>query len=194
MKGRIWKSWDEQERQSAIRIAGLCFAALTVFILIAIISYLFHWRQDMSILGDPAGMDAARAASNAAGKLGCRTGHLLVCGLFGLGSFALPLILAAVSARLIADKWPYSLAKTTVIALTGAFVASLLLAFVGGLFKLDYVFGGGLGGRLGAGIISWSNNLLGKVGNAFNVFVCFSRQANHKIKLSSFSSTRKSSF
>lgn len=163
MKGRIWKSWDEQERQSAIRIAGLCFAALTVFILIAIISYLFHWRQDMSILGDPAGMDAARAASNAAGKLGCRTGHLLVCGLFGLGSFALPLILAAVSARLIADKWPYSLAKTTVIALTGAFVASLLLAFVGGLFKLDYVFGGGLGGRLGAGIISWSNNLLGKV-------------------------------
>ena len=157
---KIWDSWDENERRAAVRIAGLCFAALTLFILIAIVSYLFHWRQDMSILGDAAGLDPA---ANAAGRLGCRTGHFLVCSLFGLGSLALPLILAAVSARLIADKWPYSLAKTTLIALTGAFVASLLLAFIGKIIGLDYIFGGGLGGRLGAGIISWSNNLLGAV-------------------------------
>ncbi|MBQ0127520.1 MAG: DNA translocase FtsK 4TM domain-containing protein [Bacteroidales bacterium] len=157
---RIWDSWDEAERNAAVRIAGLVFAVLTAFILIAIVSYLFHWRQDMSILGDAGGLEPA---GNAAGRLGCRTGHWLVCSLFGLGSLALPLILAAVSARLIADKWPYSLAKTTLIALTGAFVASLLLAFAGKLVGLDYVFGGGLGGRLGAGIISWSNNLVGTV-------------------------------
>lgn len=153
----ILNSWDENEKRAAIRIAGLCFAALTVFILIAIVSYLFHWRQDMSLLSGVSAEDAA----NAAAKLGCRTGHFLVCTLFGLGSFALPVILAAVSARLIADKWPYSLAKTTVIALTGAFVTSLLFAFIGKVAGLDYAFGGGLGGRMGSDIVGWSNSLVG---------------------------------
>ena len=37
---KIWDSWDENERRAAVRIAGLCFAALTLFILIAIVSYL----------------------------------------------------------------------------------------------------------------------------------------------------------
>ena len=166
---RIWNSWDEDERNSAIRIVGLCFAALTVFIFIAILSYLFHWKEDMSLLS--AAKDAAESAGNAAGRLGCRTGHLLVCGLFGLGSFALPVILAAVSIRLIADKWPYSLAKTTVVALTGAFVSSLLFAFAGSLMGMNTVFGGGLGGRLGASVIGWSNNLLGYVVTALLVLI-----------------------
>ena len=51
MKLRIWKSWDEEERASAVRIAGLCVAALTLFIFIASLSYLFHWKEDMSLLG-----------------------------------------------------------------------------------------------------------------------------------------------
>ena len=94
MRFRIWKSWDEEERAAAVRIAGLCVAALTLFIFISTFSYLFHWREDMSLLGDPAAMDASRAVGNVAGKLGFRTGHLLVCDLFGLGSFSLLIILA----------------------------------------------------------------------------------------------------
>lgn len=155
----LLNSWDENEKKAAVRIAGLCFAALTVFILIAIVSYLFHWRQDMSVLAG----GAADEAANAAAKLGSRTGYLLVCKLFGLGSFALPVILAAVGIHLIADKWPYSLGKTTVVALSGAFVTSLLFAFVGGIAGLDSAFGGGLGGRLGANVVAWSNSLVGAV-------------------------------
>ena len=163
MRFRIWKTWDEEERTSAVRIAGLCVAALTLFIFIATFSYLFHWKEDLSLLGDPAGMEAARSVGNAAGKLGFRTGHLLVCDLFGLGSFALLIILAAVAVRLLARRWINSLLKTTLIALFGAFISSLLLAWIGSLVGLDTAFGGGLGGRCGAAVVLWAENLFGKV-------------------------------
>ena len=39
---RIWNSWDEEQRESAVRITGICIAVLTVFILISTVSYLFR--------------------------------------------------------------------------------------------------------------------------------------------------------
>lgn len=158
---KFWQSWDEDERRSAVKIAGICVAALTVFVFIASLSYLFHWKQDMSLLGDPSMMDASHAVGNIGGKLGFRTGHLLVCRLFGLGSFALALILAAVSSRLLSLGWHESLPKTCAMALSGAFVSSLVLAFAGSLAGLSNAFGGGLGGRLGAAVVAWSTNLFG---------------------------------
>ncbi len=160
---RIWRSWDEEERAAAVRIAGLCVAALTLFIFISTFSYLFHWREDMSLLGDPDAMQAGRAVGNAAGKLGFRTGHLLVCDLFGLGSFSLLIILTAVSVRLLSHRWPYSLLKTTLVALFGAFFSSLALAFAGKRAELDLLFGGGLGGRCGVTVVDWAENLFGPI-------------------------------
>ena len=87
---RLLKNWDKEEKASAIRILGLITGALTIFILMACVSYLFRWKQDMSLLGDTEAMQAARKA---AGSLGIRTGHLLISELFGLGSFCLLLIL-----------------------------------------------------------------------------------------------------
>ena len=160
---RIWQSWDEEERAAAVRIAGLCVAALTLFIFISTFSYLFHWREDMSLLGDPDAMQAGRAVGNAAGKLGFRTGHLLVCDLFGLGSFSLLIILTAVSVRLLAHRWPKSLIKTALIAVFGAFLSSVILAFIGKRAGLDLAFGGGLGGHCGAAVVSWAENLFGPI-------------------------------
>ena len=160
---RLWKSWDEEERAAAVRIVGLCVAAVTLFIFIATFSYLFHWQEDMSLLGNPDAMQADQAVGNAAGKLGFRTGHLLVCELFGLGSFALLIILTAVSVRLLAHRWPYSLLKTTLVALFGAFIASLVLAFAGQLAGLQHLFGGGLGGHCGAAVVDSAKNLFGPI-------------------------------
>ena len=158
---KFWENWDERERNAAVRITGLCTATLAVFILISTVSYLFHWRQDMSLLGDPSMMDRAREVGNAAGKLGVRTGHLLVCNLFGLGSLALLVILAALSVRLLLGNWKYSLVRTFLVALSGAFVWSVFLAFIGSVIGLPDVFGGGLGGHCGALVCSWAVNLVG---------------------------------
>ena len=158
---RLLKSWDEQERKAATRIAGLICAALTIFIFIAGVSYLFNWQEDMSLLQNPDAMSADQKVGNAAGKLGFKVGHLLVCRLFGLGSAALLVILTAVSVRLLAGKWKRSLLRTTLIALFGAFISSLILAYVGRLASIDNIFGGGLGGRCGNMIIAWAENLFG---------------------------------
>ena len=97
----VWKTWDEQEKASAIRIAGLIMAGLAIFTFISTFSYLFHWKEDMS-------MDEI---ANAAGIMGYRTGKLLVGELFGLGSFALLILFSAISARLIGHRWHYSLRR-----------------------------------------------------------------------------------
>ena len=159
----FWRRWDDRERAVAVKIIGLLVAAIAVFVLIGTVSYLFHWKEDMSLLSDPAMMSSGVRTGNAAGKLGYSTGHLLVCRLFGLGSFALLVILGAVSARLIAGRWHYSLLKTTLVALFGAFVASVVLACIGGFAGAQNAFGGGLGGEFGAQIIAWSNNLVGNI-------------------------------
>ena len=161
----FWRRWDERERSMAAWLTGFAVAALGLFVLIASVSYLFHWQQDMSLLSDPSMMKGDVAVGNAAGKLGYKTGYLLVCELFGLGSFALPLILFAISARLMSGKWRYSLIKTTLIAASGALVAAILLAFAGNLAGegLRYAFGGGLGGECGSRIVACGSNLFGPV-------------------------------
>ena len=138
------KNWDDEQKAAAVKILGFCVAAVTLFILIATVSYLFHWRQDMSLLNDPAMMDASQKVANAAGKLGYRTGHFLVGDCFGLGSFALLVILGALSVRLILHRWVKSLTRTTVLALLGASVSSLVLAYIGVLIGAENAFGGGL--------------------------------------------------
>lgn len=153
---KFWRNWDEEEKASAVRITGFCFLALTAFVAISLISYLFSWKQDMSLLSATDVVSAAEETVNAAGNFGFRTGHLLVCRLFGLGSFSLLIILAAISLRLIAGKWKRSLIKTALIALFGAFISSMIFAYAGTLLNLSDIFGGGLGGRCGAFCVSWS--------------------------------------
>lgn len=147
---RFWKTWDEDEKAAAVKIAGCCFLALTVFVFIAILSYLFSWKQDSSLIPAYEAGAAAEAAANAAGNLGFRTGHYLVSDLFGLGSFSLLIILAAISVRLLAGKWHSSLVKTALIAVFGAFISSLAFAYFGLLLGLEHIFEGGMGGRCGA--------------------------------------------
>ncbi|MBQ9399141.1 MAG: DNA translocase FtsK 4TM domain-containing protein [Bacteroidales bacterium] len=151
---RFWNKWDEEKRESAVRIIGLCAGAIAVFIFIAMLSYLFHWRQDMSL---------PEEVGNKAGSLGYRTGRFLITECFGLGSFAFPVILIAVAVRLLSAKWPYSLLKTLVVCLSGAFLASLALAFAGSLAGMGQVFGAGLGGGCGTAIVSWAQSLIGGI-------------------------------
>ncbi len=182
---RFWDTWDGEQRESAVRIAGIFVAVLTVFILISTVSYLFSWKQDMSLL--TAGSDiTADDIANAAGKLGYRTGRLLVGELFGLGSLALLLILGAVSVRLLTRKWHHSLLKTALAAIFGALLSSMLLAYLGHMAGMDSAFGGGLGGRCGAAIVLWCETQLGTAvtGLAIAAFIamfCFfaSNRFNH---------------
>lgn len=149
---KFWKNWDEDEKASAIKIVGLLVAAFTIFTLIATLSYLFHWKEDMG---------ADIAVANMAGSFGHKFGQFLIRDLFGLGSFAFLVILAAASIRLLTGKCRHSLFKITIESLTGAFLCSMVLSFTGHIIGYDKVFGGGMGGWCGDYCTSWSELRLG---------------------------------
>ena len=170
-KPGFWTSWDDAQRETAVRVTGLVLAALAVYVFVACLSYLFTWKADQSLLTSPDSLSLSTEVHNHSGKLGFRLGRFLICDCFGLGSFALVMILAAASARLLLGKWKHSLLKTTAVVLSGAFVLSLLLSWAGGLLGLDTAFGGGLGGRCGAFLTNWSNNLVGHALTAFFILL-----------------------
>lgn len=157
---RIWKNWDEEEKAVAVKLTGAFFLVAAIFVFISIVSYLFSWKQDASLL---SGGSIMENATNAAGSLGFRTGHFLVSELFGIGSLALLIILLAISVRLLSGKWQSSLARTGTITLFGAFMASLALSYIGSLLGMETAFDGGLGGRCGAFCITWMNRTLGVI-------------------------------
>lgn len=157
---RIWKNWDEEEKAVAVKLTGAFFLVAAIFVFISIVSYLFSWKQDASLL---SGGSIMENATNAAGSLGFKTGHFLVSELFGIGSLALLIILLAISVRLLSGKWQSSLARTGIITLFGAFMASLALSYIGSLLGMETAFDGGLGGRCGAFCITWMTRTLGVI-------------------------------
>ena len=160
----VIRNWDENQKASAVKLLGLAIAALALFFLIAIISYLFHWKQDMSFV---PGTEVA----NAAGSLGYRTGKFFICDFLGLGSIALLVILVVMSVRLLTGKWIVSFPRTLLLTLTGAFAASLLLAYVGKLVGAGNAFGGGLGGACGAEVVEWACRVVGPIVSAIAVLL-----------------------
>lgn len=157
---RIWKNWDEEEKAVAVKLTGAFFLVAAIFVFISIVSYLFSWKQDASLL---SGGSVMENATNAAGSLGFRTGHFLVSELFGIGSLALLIILFAIAVRLLSGKWQSPLARTGIITLFGAFMASLALSYIGSLLGMETAFDGGLGGRCGAFCITWMTRTLGVI-------------------------------
>ena len=151
----------DQQKITARRITGLFVAALALFTLLSSASYLFTWKADMSLQGGESVMEAGVKANNLTAKLGYKLGKLLVCDWFGIGSFALLVILVVVADWLLRGKSRYSVLKTVAVVLSGTFIASLLLAWISKLFGLTNCLGGGLGGRFGAYVVDWSDNLVG---------------------------------
>ena len=165
--------WDEDQKASAIKILGILIAAFGVFALLSTVSYLFTWKADMSLLSNPDMMDTGVKARNAAGKLGYKFADFLVGKCFGLGSFAMLILLFALAARLLLHNWNQSLLKTTLVVLSGAFATSLVFSCIAGLIGTDKAFGTGLGGQMGSFLVNWSNNLFGKILTAVIVLLLF---------------------
>lgn len=159
---RLFQSMDPEKRKRLVKLAGLSVGAFAVFTLIAIVSYLFTWKADQSLLSDPDMMAADKLVHNSAGKLGFRWGHFLVARCFGLGSFALFLLLSVISMRLLFSDRRMGVLRTFIITVSGAVISSVFLAYAGELSGAGNLFEGGLGGDCGAAISAWAVNLVGK--------------------------------
>ncbi len=142
---------------------GATVAIFAVFTLISSFSYLFTWETDQSLMSQEDMMDRNVDVENAGGKAGYRWSHFLVCRFLGLGSFAFVFLMFAVAYRLFFWNRSIGLLKTTFVTVSGAFVCSLLLAYLSMMFTPDTFFGGGLGGDAGHAVIAWLNNFCGSI-------------------------------
>ncbi len=148
---------------------GVAVAILTVFTFVSVLSYLFTWEADQSLMGREDMMQQGVDVANAGGKAGYRWAEFLVCRFLGLGSLAFIFLMGAVAFRLFYWNRSIGLLKTTFVTVSGAFVISLILSYFSTMFTADTFFGGGLGGDAGHAVIMWMNNLCGSIVTALVV-------------------------
>ena len=150
-----------ERKSNILKYTGVAVAVLAAFSFISVVSYLFTWKADQSLMADPAMMDTGVEVANWAGKAGYLWSRFLVSECFGLGSFALVFLMGAVAFRLFFWNRSIGLLRTTFITLTGAFLSSMILSFCSMLLGNDTFFGGGLGGDAGYAVVMLASNLIG---------------------------------
>ena len=156
-------SIPEKRRRRFKVIAGVLVGAFALFTVIAVFSYFFTWKADMSLLGDPSRMSADVDAHNAASKTGFFWAHFLVGECFGVAGILFAAFLGAFAWKLIRKESGIDLLKFFAATLTGIFIVAFALAFIGGFTPAASAFGGGLGGACGAVVTRWSINLFGGI-------------------------------
>ena len=163
-KTSFWNRLSDDRKSTLLKYAGWTMAAFAVITMISVLSYLFTWQADQSLLSRPDMMDKNVDVQNWGGKLGYRWSSFLVTDCFGLGSFALVFLFCAIAYRLFFWKRSIGLLKMTFVSLLAALISSLVLAFGADKFGADTSFGGGLGGYAGSVVVQIMENLLGSVG------------------------------
>ena len=158
-KGKKKVVLTQEQKDNIKRYIGLTVLVFAVFTLLSIVSYLFTWKTDLSQM---AVMDNSTEIANWCGSIGYRWSSLLVARCFGLGSLFFVFLLGAISYKYILKKAEFGLLRVAFITVLGAFVASLVFAYVSMLTSADLCFGGGLGGDAGSAVVLWMSSLVGK--------------------------------
>ena len=152
---------DQEKKSNILKYSGIAVMVFAIFTLVSIFSYLFTWSTDQSLMSHQDMMDNGVEVANWAGKVGYKWALILVSRCFGLGAFALVFLIAVCAYRLFFWDREIPFLKMVLLAASGAFLSSLLFAYVSMKFSSDICFGGGLGGDAGHASILWLENLVG---------------------------------
>lgn len=158
---KFFSEIDPDRKSNILKYSGVAIMVFTLFTLISVVSYLFTWQADQSLMSHPDMLDKGVEVANWGGKIGYGWSRFLVSDCFGLGSFALIFLMGAVSYRLFFWDRHIGLLRTTFVTVSGAFLTSLILSYVSMRLGPDTFFGGGLGGDSGHAVIVWLENLVG---------------------------------
>lgn len=157
----FWAELPVERKAAIVRLSGLAVGVFALFTLISTVSYLFTWKADQSLIGDPSAFDASVAVNNAAGKGGAGWGYMLVKRWFGLGAFAIVTALAVLSMRMLFGRRSFSVTRVVILSFAAALAGSFFFAVLSQAAGLDNYFGGGLGGDCGKVAAAWAVNALG---------------------------------
>lgn len=155
----FFSDMDPELKSILIKCTGGLVALFTLFTLVSMMSYLFTWQTDQSLLSELNMLDRNVDVSNLGGKAGYSWSRFLISDMLGLASFVFVFLLSAVSYRLIFWKRSIGLLRLVFLSVSGAILLSVTLA----LFGSSSLFGGGLGGDAGAAAVAALINLVGPV-------------------------------
>lgn len=150
---------------------GLMAGALALYLFVSMISYLFTWGDDQSLLYQPEWMDASVQAENEGGKLGFRCGKFLISDLFGFGAFLIPVFLGIVSAVLFRIR-KVKILRLFLVSLYGCILLSLTFAFIFHFFPHADWLMSGAGGSYGDAVNAWACAAIGNWGTGLILLVC----------------------
>lgn len=153
-------------------ITGLFFTVLSIYTFIALLSYLFTWADDQSLLSHPDVWNTIVSVENGGGKVGFFWANFLLSKLFGLGAFIFPFYFGAIAIYSLKIK-KIRIVRVSYLAIYGAIILSILFSFIFGFTKFDDWFGNGVGGSYGYYINQWLISMLGAAGAGSLIFVAF---------------------
>jgi S-DNA-T family DNA segregation ATPase FtsK/SpoIIIE len=146
-------------------VAGVIFTILSVFTFVSILSYLFTWAEDQSLLSDDNLFSNIVTAENLGGKIGFLSANLLVSKWFGLGAFIIPFFFAGVAVYCF-RKGRVRLLRLFALSLMGCIVLSTVFSFIFSFTSAKALFGDGAGGSYGYYINEWLVSMTGVFGAA----------------------------
>ena len=144
-------------------IAGLFFGALAVYTLVALISYLFTWAEDQSLLSRLDVWNSLVPVENGGGKIGFFWSNLLLSKLFGLGAFIIPFFFFGIAIYSLKIR-RVNLLRIFFLSAFGAIIISVFFSYVFSFTKVDTWFGNGVGGSYGYYVNQWLISMLGPMG------------------------------
>lgn len=159
----FFSDMNPEKKSNLLKYAGVAVLVFTVFTLVSILSYLFTWHVDQSLVSHPEMMDRGVDVANWGGKAGYMWSRFLVSECFGLGALMLVFLMGAAAYRLFFWERHIGMLRLTAVSLSGTFLVSLILSFISTRFSADVFFGGGLGGDAGHAVILWMENLVGGI-------------------------------
>ena len=154
------KSFFSDERIKFV--FGVLLFGFAVYLLIALIAYLFWWKTDLSLDSSQVISGSDVQVKNWSGKSGAWFAMLLVNKGFGLGAFFIPVIIGTIGLYLL--NFPKIRVWKMIFRFTfAAIILSLCLGFV---FGKSVYLGSGPGGAHGYLASQWLNAFMGKIGTA----------------------------
>ncbi len=150
-------------------VSGAFFGILAIFTFVSLVSYLFTWAQDQSMLTDDTVLGTVAYVENWGGRLGLNWSNLLVSEWFGLGAFTIPFFFGGISIYCF-KRNSVRLLRLFFLSLMGAIVISITFSYIFSFTSLDTMFGDGAGGSYGHYIIELLNAQTGAFGTGCIVF------------------------
>jgi len=152
-------------RDERVKLAtGIFFILIALYILLALISYLFTWETDQSFEYSQIFSSPDIQVENWAGKTGAFIGNLMINKWFGIASFFIPTLFLITGFRALNIKL-LPLGKVFRVSIIGIILVSVSLGYLAG--SQASMLGSGPGGGHGYIVSLWLNSVLGKAGTGF---------------------------